>query len=470
MSKLPSGYTELQYIQSTGTQYIDTGYTPTANAKVFADFQMTQIPSSNSDVFGVKGQFSFRSYSGKNFRTVSGSAADFATTVSMTERHTVEKNMTLTTVDGSITVTTTTATISSPLFLCAYNNGSGAANYGYLKLYSCQIYDDDALIRDFVPCVNPSGEIGLYDLVSGAFYGNVGTGGFLAGPRRVKLPAGYTQTEYIQSSGSQYIDTGFKSNQNSRIVFDFTPVSVGQTHLFGSRSSNSSSDYFLTLCTGGYYRDDYAADKVVSDVAPSGRIIINKDKNTAKIGEKSYIHTAATFSGAYSIFLFGSNTGGSLSAASSLKLQTCQIYDNGTLVRDFIPCKDASGAVGLYDLVEAKFYANAGTGAFTAGDAIGWPVDEPPETPEGLTSPLAVALRWGSVSDSDRYNVYRDGKLLGSTTDTQYIDLTAGENETYTYTVTAVGDGGESDPAALVVYTRSGYYQYKPLIESATFL
>ena len=49
------------------------------------------------------------------------------------------------------------------------------------------------------------------------------------------------------------------------------------------------------------------------------------------------------------------------------KIYYCQIYDNGTLVRDFWPCYDPDGVACLYDKVEKKYYYNAGTGAFTAG-------------------------------------------------------------------------------------------------------
>ena len=52
------------------------------------------------------------------------------------------------------------------------------------------------------------------------------------------------------------------------------------------------------------------------------------------------------------------------------KLRSCKIYDNGTLVRDFIPCKNASGVVGLWDDVNSAFYQNAGSGTFTAGPEI----------------------------------------------------------------------------------------------------
>lgn len=181
------------------------------------------------------------------------------------------------------------------------------------------------------------------------------------------LPSGYREVEYIESNGNQYIDTGFKPNQNSRVVFDFFPVSIGQTHLFGSRSSNSSSDYFLTLCTGGYYRDDYASSKTVTNIAPSDRIIIDKNKNVVSFGSQTYTHSAATFTGAYPIALFASNTGGNISYMTSIRLYSCKIYNDGVLVRDFIPCKNSSDVYGLYDIVNNQFYSSATSTLFTGG-------------------------------------------------------------------------------------------------------
>lgn len=183
----------------------------------------------------------------------------------------------------------------------------------------------------------------------------------------MSLPSGYTWLEYIESTGAQYIDTGFKPNNNTRVVMDITPVSVDGTHLFGSRSSNSASDYFLLLCTGGHYRDDYAADKLVTTITPSGRVVIDKNKNSITIGGTTSTHTAASFTGAYPIALLASNTGGRVTYFTKAKLYSCRIYSNGTLVRDFIPCKNASGVVGLWDDANSQFYANAGSGAFTAG-------------------------------------------------------------------------------------------------------
>lgn len=61
---------------------------------------------------------------------------------------------------------------------------------------------------------------------------------------------------------------------------------------------------------------------------------------------------------------------------SVMKLYSFKISENGQLVRDFLPCRNASGVAGLYDPVTERFYANAGTGAFIGSDEIPLPTDE----------------------------------------------------------------------------------------------
>ena len=51
---LPVGYTELVYIQSTGTQYIDTGFAPNYNTRVVMDVNVQTPASATLAVFGVR--------------------------------------------------------------------------------------------------------------------------------------------------------------------------------------------------------------------------------------------------------------------------------------------------------------------------------------------------------------------------------------------------------------------------------
>ena len=188
------------------------------------------------------------------------------------------------------------------------------------------------------------------------------------------LPIGYTRLEYIQSSGSQYIDTGFKPNGNTRVLMDYESLATSTAFVFGSRHNshaNSGSYSFSFVILGASsIRSDYGS--VESGITGSvlKQIVLDKNKNVTTYDGTTVTATAQTFQSSYNMYLCSVNTAGTAGAKSSIKIYSCQIYDNGTLVRDFVPCMNASGAVGLYDVVNGVFYANAGSGAFTAGPAV----------------------------------------------------------------------------------------------------
>ena len=284
------------------------------------------------------------------------------------------------------------------------------------------------------------------------------------------LPTGYTELEYIQSTGEQYIDTGFVPNQDTRVYAECVlPISAGSTQaLFGSRVSSSSRQYqFVTQ--GGYYRSDYntTINNFTKHDYGAAKFYVDKNKNITDLNkEYSATQTYGSFTCPGNMYIFATNNNGGLYGYAKAKLYKLTIYDNGKLARDFIPCKTASGVIGLYDTVGRQFYANAGTGTFTAGPEI---IPDPPAAPTGLHTVLAVVLQWAASANADRYDVYRDGAKLGSTEGTQCVDTTSEANQTYVYTVKAVNGGGESAGTSITVYTKSGYFEYKPLIESANF-
>lgn len=194
---------------------------------------------------------------------------------------------------------------------------------------------------------------------------------FVPGPT---LPSGYTELEYIQSSGSQYINTGFIPKYDSRIVLDaeVTDSSI-VCALFGARGAASGTNPLsntLFSLSGGAIRSDYYGSSVSSTTTVSGRTIFDKNKNVVSFGSNTITNNSSTASSNQTLFLFAVQTAGSATLLATMKLYACQIYDNGTLVRDFYPCTNESGAVGLYDLVGKQFYSNAGTGAFVAGPEI----------------------------------------------------------------------------------------------------
>lgn len=189
------------------------------------------------------------------------------------------------------------------------------------------------------------------------------------------LPSGYSQLRYIQSSGTQYIDTGFKPNQNTRMVLEAASTegkSDNNVYLFGCDAGFGTYGFSVSTWTAGFGSATSITDFDWSD---GENHTIDFNCGTLTIDGTVKWTATATFQSAYNAYVMSLNRSGDTVMPFTGKLFSCKTYDNGTLVRDFVPAKDSSGAVGLYDLVNNTFYANAGTGSFTAGPLVTGPVD-----------------------------------------------------------------------------------------------
>lgn len=194
----------------------------------------------------------------------------------------------------------------------------------------------------------------------------------------VGLPDGYTQLQYIESHGTEYIDTGFKPNQNTRVVADvmLTNIDIGNV-IFGSRSEGENDsvgpDQFVTWHSKATFMDNYGTEDstVINLNGLNVRATINKNKNITSINGVSVTHAEQTFAPPYPMLIFTTNQGGDPYGVNAfMRLYSFRIYSssedgNDLLIRNFIPVKNPDGEYGLYDLVDGKFYSNAGTGAFT---------------------------------------------------------------------------------------------------------
>lgn len=192
---LPSGYKRLEYIQSTGTQYVNTGVIPTTDTKVTIQFEwISPPPDTNTwhSVFGSrtssssKDQFNIATDSGNSYAGFASSELTLTQKFNKANvRYTVTLDKTgviVNGVSGGTYASGLAVQSSYPMYVFGRNNAGSFGNGITGNVYSMKIYTNNVIIRDFVPCINASGEVGLYDLVNSAFYGNAGTGMFTAGP------------------------------------------------------------------------------------------------------------------------------------------------------------------------------------------------------------------------------------------------------------------------------------------------
>lgn len=172
----------------------------------------------------------------------------------------------------------------------------------------------------------------------------------------VSLPAGYTKIEYLESDGNSYIDTGFKPNNNTRVVFEGYNNSTSSIWIFGAWKAKN--DKMFAAAALNTYNICYGTEIWANATMPVGPISIDINKNAYTYNGVSGTLSEQTFSCDYSMYLFHINAAGTVSTGSfNGRIYSVKIYDNGTLVRDFIPAMNASGEAGLYDLKNDVWYA-----------------------------------------------------------------------------------------------------------------
>lgn len=371
---LPEGYTELEYIRSSGTQYVDTGVKGNSSLVIRAKFNMDEeakyaiigyyaSETVTLRLFNASGKC-YLDFGNASSGRISGGTMSVGVTYNVEFGNRYVKNLDT---GANIISGSAVAAFSHTNTVCVFGN----SNFSKGKIYYCQIYDNGTLVRDYVPCRNPYGVVGLYDLVNCQFYGNSGTGAFTGVPiAQPELPIGYTKLNYIQSSGTQYINTGVYAQSGVEVVADwmFTNVSGSVAVIGAVANGNRVFPVHSNNAVWGYGYGSF----VSSSVSVSANVRYNIQSKmyagaqTVKVDGVNV--ASATASSSYNLdvpfFVFALNNAGNASNFSQSKLFAMEIYMNGTLVRDFVPCTNPSGVCGLYDLVNGAFYQNAGSGAF----------------------------------------------------------------------------------------------------------
>lgn len=185
-------YTELEYIKSTGIQYIDTQYKPSNNTRIIAKVQATNFAttfffgartSTTSKIFaglleyfGGMGCYYRLDYYVKVNRVVLIPSLD-------NEKHVFEINkgkLYFDDVNYENTYETSPFQGDYNLALFGCNTANTITKSGCI-IYSCKIYDNDILVRDFIPVLDKNGIACMYDKVNKQYYYNAGTGEFLYG-------------------------------------------------------------------------------------------------------------------------------------------------------------------------------------------------------------------------------------------------------------------------------------------------
>lgn len=196
----------------------------------------------------------------------------------------------------------------------------------------------------------------------------------------IALPEEYQQVEYIESTGAQYINTqiSYSSSKNYKIETRGICEATGY-----SGSGWNAGGWFGVDKNNLNWSDGVNFTQLPANNLTDIVLEINQTTNqtTTKFTQGTVTETIVRSNSSmssyaqvdYPIFsLTSSDVVAELPYQGYVgKIYYLKFYSDNTIVRDFIPCyRKLDGVIGMYDLVEDKFYTNLGTGTFVKGKDI----------------------------------------------------------------------------------------------------
>ena len=373
-----SKYTQLEYVESNNSQYIDTDYIPSQDTIVELHCDIEY--SSTAPLYGARESNNSSTYSYVLWALESskyrywhyGSSTDI--NISTSGKRYIKTDG----YSGKFTVDQSTASYSKtqnkspvPLYIFACNGIDGLDSRKVKgKIYKCAIKTGDTVEKIFIPAKrNSDGVSGLLDILHNVFYESKGDP-WIPGPEIGIMPNfkiyGYDILEYAQSSSETYVDTKFTPNQDTRVTMEMQKVANTSNlsqYVFCSRYAGMPEYGLIKLANETRWRDGYAKERTflsngVNGASLTQRMIIDKNKNTTYIGHGTINHTYAEFSLPNTMAIYGcfEDGDGSMDYDIDMKLYWCRIYDNGILARNYYPAmRQSDNAVGLYDFVNEDF-------------------------------------------------------------------------------------------------------------------
>jgi hypothetical protein len=194
------------------------------------------------------------------------------------------------------------------------------------------------------------------------------------------VPSGYSRLAYIESDGSQYIDTGVGDSNGFLCI-----ANVGYASLGGN---------WATLCGaqtgdpgGGSYRQGlimryqdssnycawYGASFVQTGIplavnSLAIHIIDTRSNYVLSVLPGGNYYGSGGSRTSYNLFLFAMDVAGEANYFANGRIDYLKLYNHsGQLVRDFYAAKrNSDNVLGLWDKVSQTFFTNDGTGTFIA--------------------------------------------------------------------------------------------------------
>ena len=241
-------------------------------------------------------------------------------------------------------------------------SGGGASGYFWRVRY----YSQDGAVLIHTEYVEDGGNCGY--AFAGEGWSTTAGGSAVSGVTRnvsgnldLYFTEAYIPLEYIEATGTQWINTGVPGNTAGlHVELAVQPTAINDQGYFGN--AWATNGFFLMIYQGKWRF--HSGGSVVDDgaISVSADYSLVLENTSLTVNETVYsLAGGSNQSGNLSLlYNFGSGFG----TMAKAKLKAAKIYGGGVLLRDYVPALDGSSIACLYDKVSRQYTYNSGTGTF----------------------------------------------------------------------------------------------------------
>ena len=379
---------EVEYLQSNGNEYIDTGInlvSGTTKVEILCNAAFTDFSYNNNSLILCESSPN----AGVQIYTAVSNSKNMIYNQGISKEITTDTyyNITCVTTSGSRSIQIDDGEVSTQSFSRSISDDSrlyiiGSPTEVYVtnarqsrakhKLY--KIYINDTLVRNYIPV--QKNNIGyLYDKVSEQLFGNAASSGSF-------ITKVYdSEVEYLQSDGVAYIN--LMNNINSdidAIDIEFKPIESASatSGIFGIRGGASIRNFSILVSSANLIVVDannssYEPYRITTtNVSTNVRCSAHIDKNNRYV-EYEGVQVASSsvssqsFTTIQNALLFRVN---GVNGVIPLIIYSLQWRRNNNLLLDLIPVRK-NGIGYMYDRISGQLFGNAApSGSFTYGNDV----------------------------------------------------------------------------------------------------
>lgn len=179
------------------------------------------------------------------------------------------------------------------------------------------------------------------------------------------------EVEYLESTGTQYIDTGVTVSNEVGIEIDCSDIQLN-TWIAGGRIGYMNGAIGFYRLSGGALRSCFGNEQYEGAFGTARYTITLRDAAYSADGGIVHRFSEQTFANNARIYIFNlciDESGNLSNIGMRGRMYGCRVYVGDDVIRDFIPVR--AGTEGaMYDRVSGQLFRNSGTGVFGFGTDI----------------------------------------------------------------------------------------------------